>query len=424
MYTLIKNGILINPATQMNEQADILIRENIIEDIGVIEERPEYKVIDAANKIVVPGLIDIHVHFREPGFEDKETIATGAKAAVAGGFTSVVCMPNTKPVIDSIEIINEINDKGKDTECNIFMMGSITKCLEGHCLNDYQSMKEAGIVGITDDGLTVESSKVMYEAFQEAKKNDLTVSVHCEDKQLIYDNTVNQGAISQKLGMIGRPNVSEDVIVQRDILLAEAVDAKVHIQHISSANSIDIVRESKKKGIRVTCEATPHHFALTEDAVLQHQSNAKMSPPLRSEQDRQSIIQGIKDGTVDIIATDHAPHTIDDKDKPFLEAANGIIGIETAFGLAATELIHTGIIDMNKLVELMSCNPSNLLGLDKGNLSIGKDADITIVDLNEEWVVDKNQFQSKGRNTPFNGKTLKGRVYITIVNGEIKYSRC
>lgn len=423
MKLLFKNGIVVDPSNNINEKLDILVENNKISKIAKNIKLNDVEVIDAANKYLVPGLIDMHVHFREPGFEKKETILTGSKAAVKGGFTSVVCMPNTNPVIDNIETIKYIKEKSKDAFCNIYFMGSITKGLRGKELSDTNEMYNNGIVGITDDGMTVMDSKVMFEVLREAKKFDLITCSHCEDVNLVYDCTINQGEISKKLGLIGRPNISEEIIIQRDILLAKVLDAKIHIQHISTKDGVDLVRKAKAEGIKVSCEATPHHFTLTDKAILEHGSNAKMSPPLRTKEDIEAVIEGLKDGTIDIIATDHAPHTQKDKEGGIIGSANGIVGLETALSLAVTELVHKRSIKFEDIINKMSTMPAKLINLNRGTLQVGSDADITVIDINKEWTVDKNKFYSKGKNTPFDGMNLKGQVEMTIVNGDIKYKK-
>lgn len=422
MKTLIKGGWVVDPSQQINEPLDVLIENGKIVKIekNILEENE--KVIDAKGKYIVPGLIDIHVHFREPGFEKKETIETGALAAAAGGFTSVVCMPNTSPVIDNVDTVNYIKEKGKNAACHIYMMGSITKNLEGNEMSPYKDLIKNGIVGITDDGKTVMDTRVMYEAMKEAKKLDLLVSTHCEDSNMVYDRSIHRGEISKKLNLEGIPPLAEEAIILRDIFLAEKTGAKIHIQHISTKKGVELVREAKKKGIKVSCEATPHHFTLTDGEILIKGSKAKMSPPLRTMEDVEAIKNGLLDGTIDAIATDHAPHTKEDKDKNLVEAANGIIGIETALGLALTELVHKRKMSLEDLIKRMSYIPAKLLNIPKGTLEIGKDADITIIDLEKEWVVDAEKFYSKARNTPFDGWKLKGKAVMTLVGGKIKYA--
>lgn len=421
MRLLIKNGTVIDPSQSLSGKYDILVEDGKIKDIRSLSIERDCTSIDADGCYVVPGLIDMHVHLRDPGFEEKEDILTGSEAAAAGGFTSLVCMPNTKPVIDNADTIKYIQKKAEEAITNVYIMGSITKGLMGETLCDYNSLKDAGIVGITDDGMTVMNAKVMYEALKSAKESNILTSVHCEDANLVYDNSIHRGHVSSQLGLLGRPSISEDIIVERDILLAESLKARVHIQHVASKSSIDLIRRAKMRGVAVSCEVTPHHFALCDEYVLTKGTNAKMSPPLRSREDAEAIIEGIMDGTVDAIATDHAPHTEADKNKDLLDAANGIVGLETALGLALTYLVHTRKIDINKLVELMSLNPAKLLGIEKGTLKIGREADITIIHPNKKWVVDKKTFRSKSKNTPFDGMELTGKAIATIVGGKVIY---
>ncbi|NLK71667.1 MAG: dihydroorotase [Clostridiales bacterium] len=422
MRLLIKNGTVIDPSQSLNGKYDILVEDGRIKDIRSLSIERDCTSIDADGCYVVPGLIDMHVHLRDPGFEEKEDILTGSEAAAAGGFTSIVCMPNTKPVIDNADTIKYIQKKAEEAITNVYIMGSITKGLTGETLCDYKLLKDAGIVGITDDGMTVMNAKVMYEALKSAKESNMLTSVHCEDVNLVYDNSIHQGHVSSQLGLQGRPSVSEDIIVERDILLAESLKARVHIQHVASKNSIELIRRAKMRGVAVSCEVTPHHFSLWDEYVLTKGTNAKMSPPLRSREDMEAIIEGIMDGTVDAIATDHAPHSDADKNKDLLYAANGIVGLETALGLALTNLVHSGKIDMNKLVELMSLNPAKLLGIEKGTLKIGREADITIIHPNKKWIVDKKTFKSKSKNTPFDGMELTGKTVATIVGGKVVYA--
>ena len=421
MRLLIKNGIVVDPSQSLNGKYDILIEEGKIRDIRTTSLERDCISIDAEGMYVVPGLIDVHVHLREPGFEHKETIGTGSESAVAGGFTTIVCMPNTKPVIDNPDTMRYIQKRAESVDVNIYMLGSITKNLEGKVLSKFGVLKQLGIVGITDDGMTISNAKVMHDALEKAKEYNLLTCVHCEDEELVYDNSIHQGEVAKQLNLSGRPGISEDIIVARDLLLAESLDARIHIQHVSSANSVKLIRRAKERGVRVSCEATPHHLILTDDWVMAQGVNAKMSPPLRDEKDKKEIIKGLIDGTIDVIATDHAPHTEEEKGTDILTAANGIVGLETSLGLAMTHLVHAGIIDMKRLVELMSLRPSELLGLDKGTIKVGKNADLTIIDPKRKWTVNKDNFKSKGKNTPFHGMELKGKAVMTIVNGKVVF---
>jgi dihydroorotase len=421
METLLKGGWVIDPSQKINGLYDVLISDGKIEKIEKEIEKKDCKIIDVKGKYIVPGLIDMHVHFREPGFEEKETIETGALAAVAGGFTSVVCMPNTNPVIDNLNTVKYINQRGKTAACNVYMMGSITKNLMGEQISPYKNLQESGIVGITDDGKSVANTKIMYEAMQQAKKLDLLVSVHCEDLNLVYDHSINYGNISKQLNLLGIPSIAEEIMILRDIFLAEKIGARLHIQHISTKRGVELVREAKKRGIKISCEATPHHFSLTDEAVLKWGTNAKMSPPLRTEEDVKAIKEGLIDGTIDVIATDHAPHTIKDKEKSLKEAANGIVGLEIALGLALTELYHTGEMSLEDIIRKLTFSTAQILNISKGTLKPGLDADIAVIDLEREWLVNAANFYSKGKNTPFDGKKLKGKVVMTMVSGNIRY---
>lgn len=422
MKTIIKGGWVVDPAQNINKPADVLINEGRIEKIDDVIDIENFEIIDAKGLYVVPGLIDIHVHFRDPGYPEKETIETGSNAAVAGGFTSVVCMPNTKPTIDSVEIINYINEKVKKASCNIYMMGSITKGLNGSELSSYEEMMSLGIAGITDDGKTVMETKTIYKAMQKAAELDLLVSEHCEDSTLVYDRTINRGLISEKLGLEGLPALAEDIVILRDTLLAKETGAKLHIQHLSTKTGVDIVREAKKRSIDVSCEVTPHHILLTDEAVIKKGSLAKMSPPLRAQEDIDAIIFGLKDGTIDIIATDHAPHTSEEKDKNLINAPNGIVGLETALGIILTELVHKNHLTFEEVIRKMTLNPARRLKLDKGSLKVGDDADITIIDLNKKWIVRSECFRSMSNNMPFEELELMGKAVCTLVDGKVKYS--
>lgn len=423
MKILIKNGHVLDPSQELDGVYDLLINEGKIAELAKkINGKDVDKVVDAGGKYVVPGLIDIHVHLREPGFEYKEIIETGCAAAVAGGFTSIVCMPNTNPTIDNKDTIDYIYLRAKDSKCNVFMMGAITKGLEGVELGDYHMYRENGLKGITDDGKTVKSSGVMYNAMKKAKELDMLVSVHCEDEDLITEKSINRGKTSNELGLKGILPEVEEIIIARDIFLAQSTGARLHVQHLSSKRGLELVKEAKAKGIRVTCEATPHHFTISDEIIKSQGANGKMSPPLRTTEDVEAIKKGIIDGDIDVIATDHAPHSEGDKAGGLIKAANGIVGLETALGLATTVLVHDGGMRLYDLVDRMSCTPATLLGLEKGSLKEGKDADVTIIDLDKKWTVDKHMFKSKSQNTPFHGMELRGKVVHTIVKGEVMYS--
>ncbi|PIE55608.1 MAG: dihydroorotase [Dethiosulfovibrio peptidovorans] len=425
MDILLKGGTIIDPDRNMEETGDVLVRDGKILKTGgdlSAQTSGQTKVLDVQKLYVVPGLIDIHVHFRDPGFPAKETIETGAAAAAAGGFTTVVCMPNTQPVIDNMETINYINGKAAKAPCNVLMMGSVTLGEDGKECSPYREMLEGGIVGITDDGKPVMDSGVLYEAMMQAKELKLPVSSHCEDMGLCYDRTITTGKTAEKLGVHGVPPLAEEIIIQRDIMVAEATGAHLHIQHISSAKGVELVRQAKARGVRVTAEAAPHHFTLSEESVLIHGTHAKMSPPLRTPEDVKAVIQGLVDGTIDAIADDHAPHTPEEKSRSMLEAPNGIIGIETTLGVSLHSLVHAGHLSFRELIEKLTINPARLLNIPRGTLRDNACADITVIDPQKEWVVDSSKFRSKARNTPYEGMKLKGKAVITICRGEIVHN--
>ncbi|MBU5488573.1 dihydroorotase [Clostridium sp. MSJ-8] len=418
---LIKSGRLIDPKTDRDEVVDIIIKEDKIYKIGHFEVSSEYeRIIDAKNKIIAPGLIDVHVHFRDPGFTYKEDIDTGAKSAAAGGFTTVVCMANTSPILDNVETLEYFLDKAKDTNINVKTVAAITKEFKGKELVDMNKLLSKGVVGFSDDGLPIRDSKVIMEAMNKAKELDVPLSFHEEDPNLIGVAGVNDGNVSKQLGFIGASNSAEDVLVARDCMLALKTGAKVDIQHISSGNSVDMIRFIKSLGANVYAEATPHHFSLTEEAVLEHGTLAKMNPPLRTEEDKHKIIEGLKDGTIEIIATDHAPHSIDEKNREFAKSPSGIIGLETSLALGITNLVKKKHLSLMKLIEKMTINPARLYNFDAGYIAEGCKADIVIFDEDEEWIV-PNKFESKAVNTPFIGEKLLGKVKYTICNGKVVF---
>lgn len=418
---LIKNGRLIDPKNNIDEVTDILIEDTKIKKIGKIADDKNYEtVIDATDKIVAPGLIDVHVHFRDPGFTYKEDIITGANSAKAGGFTTVICMANTKPVVDNEETLKYILEQTKKTDINVLQAAAITKGFQGNELTDMEKLKELGAVGFTDDGIPIKDTKIVFEAMEIAKKLDMPLSFHEEDPALIGRPGVNKGEISKKLDFEGAPNVAEDVLVARDCMMALNSGAKVSIQHISSGNSVDMVRFIKSLGANVSAEATPHHFSITDEAVLEYGALAKMNPPVRTQKDLEKIIEGLKDNTIDIIATDHAPHSKEEKAKALKEAPSGIIGLETSLALGVTNLVKKGHLSMIKLLEKMTINPAKFYNLDAGTIEEGKNADIVIFDENEKWIV-PDKFESKANNTPFIGKEVYGKINYTICNGKIVY---
>lgn len=422
MRLLIKNGRVINPATQTDEILDVQVIGGKIKKIGKNLSDSESREIDAKGLWVVPGLIDVHVHLREPGFEYKEDIESGTASAVAGGFTTVCCMPNTKPTTDSPKIVEYILKKTKEKgSSHVIPVGAITIGQKGETLAPIQGMINSGAGAISEDGRSVLNSKILKAAMIEAKRLDIPVLSHCEDDSLAEGGCMNEGDQSRKLGLQGIPNDAEDVITARDILLAKTTGAKLHLCHVSTKESVELIRRAKADGLSVTAEVCPHHFTLTDEAVDGISSNTKMNPPLRTSEDVEAILAGIKDGTLDCIATDHAPHAEAEKNCEFAKAANGIVGFETAVGLSITELVHSGLITPSDLIARMSTNPAKMLGIDKGSLEAGKMADITLIDPEATYTFDKESFKTKGRNTPFDGREVKGQVKMTIVKGNIKY---
>ena len=417
---LIKNGRLVNPATNTDDVMDVAIKNGKILKVEKgIEENGFEKVIDAAGKIVAPGLIDVHVHFRDPGFEHKEDLLTGSASAAKGGFTTVVCMANTKPVVDSVEVLNYVQNKAELVPINIVQAAAITKGFLGKELVDMKTLKEAGALGFTDDGLPINDTALVMKAMEMAKELDVPLSFHEEAPSLIGNPGVNAGEVAKELGLVGAPNVAEDVMVARDCMMAMKTGAKVDIQHISSGNSVDMVRFAKQHGARVYAEASPHHFTLTEDAVREHKTFAKMNPPLRTAWDRDKIIEGLKDNTIEIIATDHAPHTTEEKTGEFQNCPSGIIGLETSLALGIMSLVNAGHLTYLQLMEKMSVKPAELYNLDTANIAEGKPADIVIFDPNEKWIA--GDYASKAENTPFTGMEMTGKVKYTICNGRIAY---
>lgn len=420
---LIKNGRIVDPVRQFDDIADILIDGKTIVKVGKNLEFDEndsnLRVIDASGLVAAPGLVDAHVHFRDPGFTYKEDIETGAKAAAKGGFTMVVCMANTKPAVDNLETLKYIQDKAAKTGIHILQASTITKGLQGKELVDMDAMANAGACGFTDDGIPILNEKILVEAMEKARELDLPVSLHEEDPAFIIRPGVNQGTVSEKLGYGGASRTAEDVMAARDVILALHTGASVCIQHISSGNSVELVRTAKKLGADVHAEATPHHFTLTEDAVLEYGTLARMNPPLRTEKDRQEIIEGIKDGTIDMIVTDHAPHSMEEKAKPLADAPSGITGLETSLSLGIKSLVQPGHISLMKLMELMSKNPAEFYRMEPASITEGAVADLVIFGENELWTVDK--FASKASNSPFKGWELPGKVHFTICDGNIVY---
>lgn len=422
---LIKNGRIVDPATRFDSIADLAIEDGRIAAIGAGLSAVEgAEVFDASGLIVAPGFIDMHVHLRDPGIERAETIETGARAAAAGGFTSICCMPNTLPVNDNATVTRYIIDRAeKIAVVNVFPIGAITRGSEGEELAAIASMKRAGIVAISDDGRPVMNSRVMRRAMEVARSLDLPVIDHCEDLNLSAGGDMHEGVASVRLGLGGIPSSSEDVMVARDVLLAASTGARFHVAHLSSRNSVKIVKHAKRLGLAVTCEATPHHFVITDEDIASYDSNYKMKPPLRSRADIAAVVQGLASGVIDAIATDHAPHPAHEKMQEFEKCPFGILGLETALGLSLERLFHAGKISLTNLVALFTTGPARALGLDRGALKAGAVADVTIFDTESEWSYDVQRSESKSRNSPFHGRRFRGGPVATIVAGKIVWPR-
>ena len=421
---LITGGRVIDPASGFDAVADVLIRDGKIAAVGEGLPAEAVRTLDASGSIVAPGFIDMHVHLREPGIEHAETIETGAKAAAAGGFTTICCMPNTIPVNDSDTVTSYIIQRARQVAAvNVFPIGAITKGSLGEELAAIESMKEAGIVAISDDGRPVMNSRVMRRAMELARALDIPVIDHCEDLNLSAGGDMHEGAQSVRLGLRGIPSASEDVMVARDLLLAELTGARFHVAHLSTSRSVAMVAYAKSKGFRVSCEVTPHHFAISDAELAAYDSNYKMKPPLRCDHDVDAIIAGIESGVVDAIATDHAPHAGSEKMQEFERCPFGITGLETALGLTLSELVHKGHISVTRMIELFTTGPANILGLERGTLRPGAAGDVTVFDTEFEWTYDVQQSCSKSRNSPFHGRCFRGGPVATVVGGEIKWNR-
>ncbi len=418
---LIKNGYLIDPASRFEGICDVRIDGGYISEIGILQPHMLEEVFDISGLTIAPGLVDTHIHFRDPGFTHKEDLHTGSLAAAKGGVTSVVCMANTKPAVDNIDTLKDILERAKEEKVRIYQTASVTQGLKGDTLNDLKKLARSGACGFTDDGIPILNPDVCIEAMKLAKKLKLPISLHEENPMLISENGIHQGKASRLLGIGGSPSSAEESMVKRDCKFALETGADVVIQHISTAGAVALVREAKANGAKVHAEATPHHFTLTEDAVEIHGSLAKMNPPLRTEEDRIAIIEGLKDGTIDLIATDHAPHTAEEKAaQPIWTAPSGIIGLETSLGLGIKSLVRPGHLSLMELLEKMTCNPADLYRLPVGRIEEGSPADFVIFDPEEEWTV--TNFASKSANSPFLGEILPGKIYYTICRGEIIYT--
>lgn len=426
MKLLIRRGRVIDPAHKRDEITDLLIEDGRVSRIGKISKSETtgtpITVIEAAGKWVIPGLVDLHVHLRQPGFEYKETIRSGTESAAAGGFTSVCCMPNTQPVCDNEAVVRLIRDiANREGIVNVHPIGAITKGSLGKELAAIGEMVEAGCVAISDDGRPVVSAEVMRRAMEYALAFDLLVIDHCEDACLFADGVMNEGSVSLELGLRGIPKAAEEVMVHRNLVLAELTGARIHLAHVSSAGSVRAIREAKARGVRATAETCPHYFTLTDEAVSGYNTDAKMNPPLRTHSDQAAIRQGLADGTIDVIATDHAPHSPDEKEREFDQAPFGIVGLETALPLSL-KLVADGVLSPARLVEALSVQPARITRIDRGRLGLGEVADITVIDPEREWKVDARKFKSKSRNTPFDGWKVRGLATHTIVGGKIVHS--
>ena len=417
---LIKGGQVMGATAQT---ADVLIQNGKIAEIsGSIKETGDMETIEAAGLIVAPGLVDMHVHFREPGYEYKEDIMTGAAAAAAGGVTTCCCMPNTSPVADCVDVVTKIIEKAAPAPVRVIPYGAVTKGQKGEELTDFVALKVVGAAALSDDGNPIQSAEVARSAMRLASEYGILIISHCEDSALVKNHAVNEGKVSRSLGLPGRPAIAEEIMVARDAMLAAETGARVHIAHVSTAGSVEIIRKAKAAGVRITAETCPQYFILTEDEVINRGALARVNPPLRTQDDALAIIAGLADGTIDAIATDHAPHSDEEKARPITEALSGMIGLETSLALTLTFLYHTGKLDMSGVIALMSENPARILGVDAGSIAVGKTADIVIFDPDEQWTVRPEEFKSKARNTPFAGMDLRGRVLYTISRGKIVYS--
>ena len=422
MTILIKNGRVLDPATGTDGIADVLMEEGRIRAVepGILAEAD--RILDAAGCFVMPGFIDLHVHLRDPGYEYKETVETGSAAAARGGFTTILAMPNTKPVVDNADVVRYVLHKAEDVGlANVLQIGAITRGQRGEELADIEDMVDAGIPALSEDGKSVMNAQLYREAMMLAKKYDIPIMAHCEDINLVHGGVMNQDDKADELGLPGITNAVEDVIVARDILLAKETGARLHLCHCSTRDSVRMVELAKQEGLPVTAEVCPHHFTLTSEDIREDDANYKMNPPLRTRADVEALIDGLKKGVMDVIATDHAPHSREEKQGSMRNAPFGIVGLETAAALTMTELVDKGYLTPLQMAEKMSYNPARIIGIDKGTLKPGKTADIVIFNPKEEYIIDAEQFRSKGKNTPFHGRKVKGRVMATILGGNIVY---
>lgn len=420
MKVLLKGGRVMNPAADFDETADVLIENGKVAKIAKDIPTDDADVYDVTGKLVTPGLIDLHVHFREPGQEAKEDFESGSKAAVAGGFTTVATMPNTNPVVDSAALVRSLKKRAEDVaRCHVEIIGAVTKGQQGKELAELGDMVQAGAVAFSDDGHFDPTAKVLLNAYDYLHAFDKVIINHEEETSLVEDGVMNEGHRSAMLGMKGRPTVAEDIAVARDVMLAEYAGARVHVAHMSSARAVDIVRQAKKRGVRVTAEVTPQHLTMTDDCVNLYDSSTKINPPLRTQADCDALLAGLKDGTIDTIVTDHSPHAQEEKDREYMFAPSGFPGLETSLGVMLTDLYHAGKLDLKTIISKMTWEPAKVFKLDAGTLNVGSAADITVIDPDKEWVVDAKNFYTKGSHSPFIGRKLKGKAVMTFVDGKM-----
>lgn len=420
MKVLLKGGRVMNPAVDFDETADVLIENGKVAKIAKDIPTDDADVYDATGKLVTPGLIDLHVHFREPGQEAKEDFESGSKAAVAGGFTTVATMPNTNPVVDSAALVRSLKKRAEDVaRCHVEIIGAVTKGQQGKELAELGDMVQAGAVAFSDDGHFDPTAKILLNAYDYLHTFDKVIINHEEETSLVEDGVMNEGHRSAMLGMKGRPTVAEDIAVARDVMLAEYAGARVHVAHMSSARAVDIVRQAKKRGVRVTAEVTPQHLTMTDDCVNLYDSSTKINPPLRTQADCDALLAGLKDGTIDAIVTDHSPHAQEEKDREYMFAPSGFPGLETALGVMLTDLYHVGKLDLKTIISKMTWEPAKVFKLDAGTLNVGSAADITVIDPDKEWVVDAKNFYTKGSHSPFIGRKFKGKAVMTFVDGKM-----
>ena len=420
MKVLLKGGRVMNPAVDFDETADVLIENGKVAKIAKDIPTDDADVYDVTGKLVTPGLMDLHVHFREPGQEAKEDFESGSKAAVAGGFTTVATMPNTNPVVDSAALVRSLKKRAEDVaRCHVEIIGAVTKGQQGKELAELGDMVQAGAVAFSDDGHFDPTAKVLLNAYDYLHAFDKVIINHEEETSLVEDGVMNEGHRSAMLGMKGRPTVAEDIAVARDVMLAEYAGARVHVAHMSSARAVDIVRQAKKRGVRVTAEVTPQHLTMTDDCVNLYDSSTKINPPLRTQADCVALLAGLKDGTIDAIVTDHSPHAQEEKDREYMFAPSGFPGLETSLGVMLTDLYHAGKLDLKTIISKMTWEPAKVFKLDAGTLNVGSAADITVIDPDKEWVVDAKNFYTKGSHSPFIGRKFKGKAVMTFVDGKM-----